>query len=116
MRTPTVIRTSWPRPSGVLREAKCPPWRSSETRAEGRLSPAIHYPGYVSFGARAAGDFDDDGDLDFIVASAIDPPRLTLLPNTGRGEFPAAVELDSPGKLHGMVAVDYDADGDLDLG
>ena len=82
----------------------------------GRLSPAIHYPGYVSIGARTAGDFDDDGDLDFIVASAIDPPRLTLLPNTGRGEFPAAVELDSPGRLQGVVAVDFDADGDLDLG
>jgi hypothetical protein len=81
----------------------------------GRLSPAIHYPAGVEVGPRATGDFDGDGDPDFIMASVGFQPRFAFLPNTGRGEFPSLIDLPAPWRLSDLRGVDTEGDGDLDL-
>ena len=68
------------------------------------------------------GDFDNDGDLDLFVVGYEGPfgeqtPLNKLYVNDGSGGFENILTLDSPLNAadHGVVWVDYDKDGDLDL-
>ncbi|MEE4380975.1 MAG: VCBS repeat-containing protein [Pseudomonadales bacterium] len=67
------------------------------------------------------GDVDNDGDLDLFVAAyervdGVQQPRNQLFLNEG-GRFRNVLAVDDPANAadHGVVWVDYDRDGDLDL-
>ena len=62
-----------------------------------------------------AGDFDNDGDMDFFNAGTL-PPQVYL--NEGDGTFGQAQSLDpgeSPGFFTSVSRADFDHDGDLDV-
>ena len=68
------------------------------------------------------GDMDNDGDLDLFVVGYEGPfgeqtPLNKLYVNDGHGGFENVLTLDSPMNAadHGVIWVDYDQDGDLDL-
>jgi hypothetical protein len=68
------------------------------------------------------GDFDNDGDLDLFVVGYEGPfgeqtPDNMFYVNDGTGVFENVLTLDAPMNAadHGVVWVDYDQDGDLDL-
>ena len=58
-------------------------------------------------------DLDNDGDQDLVIATH---HRLMVSSNDGAGQFemPVVVEIAANGP-HGLSAIDYDQDGDLDL-
>ena len=64
-----------------------------------------------------AGDFDEDGDSDLVVASTSDAgASLTMLTNDGSGIFePDLRDTRLKQEVVDLVAGDLDADGDLDL-
>src|SRR5262245_59986666 len=61
-------------------------------------------------------DFNRDGHLDLVVATE-QPDKLEFLANGGDGRFTAAfaVETGNATSPEGVVAGDFDSDGDLDL-
>ena len=61
------------------------------------------------------GDLDGDGDLDAVVANAVDEPETVWL-NDGGGSFSAHPTTPSFGAddSHGLALGDLDGDGDLD--
>ncbi len=62
-----------------------------------------------------AGDFDNDGDMDFFNAGSL-PPQVYL--NEGDGTFGLAQSLgpgENPGFFTSVSQVDFDHDGDLDV-
>lgn len=63
-----------------------------------------------------AGDFDADGDIDFIIAGeSMERPYTTLYENDGAGNFRDFMA-GLPGVSEGIVRFgDYDRDGDLDI-
>lgn len=69
----------------------------------------------------AAGDFDNDADLDLFLVCATPVENLPdrLLVNDGQGRFTEAVDFGASGSLAGrgdsVALADYDADGFLDL-
>ncbi|MGK0185697.1 MAG: hypothetical protein ACI9R3_001476 [Verrucomicrobiales bacterium] len=74
------------------------------------------FPG-VSSSGQAWGDYDNDGDLDFVYAGSDTSSNkiAALYRNEGDGEF-ALVDMGFPGGSGASVAWgDYDNDGDLDL-
>ena len=63
----------------------------------------------------AAGDYDNDGDVDLYVTNL---GRNALYENDGQGSFrnvASAAGLDHPGWGMAALWLDFDADGDLDL-
>lgn len=69
----------------------------------------------------AWGDYDNDGDLDLFVAAyervdGVQVPRDALFRNDN-GVFQNVLGIDDPANAadHGVVWIDFDADGDLDL-
>ncbi|MEM6319645.1 MAG: FG-GAP-like repeat-containing protein [Bacteroidota bacterium] len=90
------------------------------TKATNRL-PAITASG----GAVAAGDFDQDGDLDLVIGGRVEPqkypspPQSYLLENQA-GKFvditkDKAPDLTNLGMITDLEFSDYDSDGDLDI-
>jgi hypothetical protein len=83
--------------------------------------PPISFPALM-FGAGAAGDFDNDGDLDIVATGSTNTSVsqfgrnvMRLYENFGNGLF-----LEAPQRFRGYEDgatswADYDADGDLDL-
>mgnify|MGYP001500084083 CR=1 FL=1 len=64
----------------------------------------------------AWGDYDNDGDLDLILATADASTDSVLYRNEGDGTFLRVEEgVDVPGDAHDVAFVDYDNDGDLDV-
>ena len=60
------------------------------------------------------GDFDDDGDLDLLVAN-LASSRDHLFTNDGRGSFREVRNLANPGPSYDGDFLDHDGDGDLDV-
>jgi hypothetical protein len=73
--------------------------------------PTLSLPGQP--GSVAAGDVDNDGDLDLVAANGAASIRL----NDGTGTFSAAADLTAPasGTVTGVALADVNGDGDLDL-
>ncbi|HBQ81612.1 MAG: hypothetical protein A2X03_07345 [Bacteroidetes bacterium GWA2_40_15] len=75
----------------------------------------------VYYSAADWGDYDNDGDLDFILTGATgdDPyfnPVTIIYRNNGNKTFTAQDQLNLPGVFRSEVKwVDYDNDGDLDI-
>jgi hypothetical protein len=78
------------------------------------LTPVPELPG-VSAGSLAWGDYDNDGQLDFLLSGSL---AISLWHNTGKGfsNVTATVAPDLPGLYDSAVAWgDFDNDGRLDL-
>ncbi len=74
----------------------------------------LNLPG-VEFGAVRWGDYDNDGDLDFVLSGATDSGRISEVYRNDNGLFsPALAGLIAVSKGHASWG-DYDNDGDLDL-
>lgn len=88
----------------------------SLTRAQISFSPSSDLPVSQEPDDVAAGDFDGDGDLDLAV-SADTLDRLEIFVNTGPGTFDTSFSvLTGPNTgPAGVVAGDFDLDGDIDL-
>ena len=85
-------------------------------RGDGYFEPGPDGPGAAGYGMGvAAGDYDNDGDVDLYVAN-VGPNAL--LRNDGSGRFEnmaAAAGVDEPGWGTSAAFLDLDGDGDLDL-
>ena len=62
----------------------------------------------------AIGDLNRDGRLDIAVANA-DADSVTLLFNSGNGDFAAPIHLPVPGNPRGIALGDFNRDGRLDI-
>ena len=83
----------------------------------GNLGPATALPAAGSVGDIAFGDFNEDGLLDFAVAlAAIAPPDgVVLYLGDGMGGATPSPFQDSTGSAYGLVVLDANADGHLDV-
>jgi hypothetical protein len=88
----------------------------------GRAGAQVTFEPPVAYGtgsdpeAVVAADFDGDGDLE-LLSTIHSPARLSLLDNLGNGTFAAPVytTLTSGVDPAGLVARDFDLDGDVDV-
>lgn len=88
-------------------------WNRGDGVFEAARVPLPERPGY-GMGV-AAGDYDNDGDVDLYVTCV---GRNALLRNDGAGRFTeaaAAAGVDDPGFGASAAFLDFDRDGDLDL-
>jgi predicted nucleotidyltransferase len=78
------------------------------------IDTGTELPGVV-FGSVAWGDYDNDGDLDFLLTGKTVSNAITKIYRNDSGSF-ADIEAGLPGVNFGSVAWgDYDKDGDLDI-
>jgi FG-GAP-like repeat len=66
------------------------------------------------FHGGAAGDFDNDGDVDLVVTPGRQNEILVLY-NDGSGSFPSIRQLTGFGRIYNIKSWDIDNDGNLDL-
>ncbi|MEO6709373.1 MAG: VCBS repeat-containing protein [Planctomycetota bacterium] len=88
------------------------------TQASAQISfhtPASH-PAGITPDATAAGDFNNDGDLDLVTAND-GPDKVTIFSNNGSGAFsPTTTVLTGANTSpHTPVTGDLDGDGDIDI-
>ena len=99
------------------------PWRDAVN--VGLPTPAFQAP-WLAFNtalsatagspiALATGDVDRDGDLDVMAARANGEGGFVLLRNDGAGRFDAPVSYPGTGSSSGIVLVDLNGDGNLDV-
>ncbi len=104
--------------SGSLLDADSPPNRLYLNQGDGRFvaAPAGHGADHRGYGmGAAAGDYDDDGDVDIYI---VNTGNNVLLRNDGQGRFEdvsAAAGVDDAGLSTAALFADIDADADLDL-
>ena len=73
------------------------------------LDDTMHWPH-----AMAAGDIDNDGDIDVVAAGATDGKGVAWFENDGQGSF-TKHSLDENQRSYQSTLLDLDADGDLDI-
>lgn len=88
---------------------------------DGTFQPGVSYPGQRNPFAMVLGDFNRDGHPDLAVANASgerrDPatPGISILLGNGDGTLTPAGTYSSGGNNQGIVAADFNHDGNLDL-
>ncbi|HVA46390.1 MAG TPA: FG-GAP-like repeat-containing protein [Pirellulales bacterium] len=89
---------------------------------DGTFQSPLAYDAGVAFGATTLGDFYGHGKLDIAVADGGTPAGsdvfgsgVTVLRNKGDGTFAAPVSFAVPSGAGGLVAGDFNGDGNLDL-
>ncbi|MEX2307284.1 MAG: CARDB domain-containing protein [Pirellulales bacterium] len=96
----------------VVREVFEPEWR--QTFPQGlSFDPAVMDAGSTPSSV-AAGDFDNDDDLDLAISNYL-TSEIRVLLNQGSGLFAPAVSYAVTNHPRHVVAADLDGDGDLDL-
>ncbi|MFN8095001.1 MAG: FG-GAP-like repeat-containing protein, partial [Vicinamibacteria bacterium] len=82
----------------------------------GALTPvASSLPAFSEDAVAAWGDYDNDGDLDLVLAGFSDPDYATRLYRNDHGVFTDTDMGLAPGLRASVAWGDYDGDGDLDL-
>ena len=62
----------------------------------------------------ATGDFDSDGDMDFVVEKSF-PYEILIYNNDGNANFSLALSIPWSEEIRSIIPGDFDGDGDLDL-
>ncbi|HTF88182.1 MAG TPA: VCBS repeat-containing protein [Planctomycetota bacterium] len=89
---------------------------AAQASAQISFNTPANYPAGFTPDATAAGDFNNDGDLDLATAND-GPDKVTIFSNNGSGVFSlaATVLTGSNTSPHTPVAGDLDGDGDIDI-
>jgi low density lipoprotein receptor-related protein 5/6 len=62
------------------------------------------------------GDLDGDGDLDMVIGASTAPGKWSVFRNDGTGTYTLKGEIPAPNVASCAIFLDFDNDGDLDLG
>ncbi|MFG0247078.1 MAG: FG-GAP-like repeat-containing protein [Phycisphaerales bacterium JB052] len=82
---------------------------------DGHFALQLSYSLRFSPRAVRLGDFDQDGDLDLVVAHTFNTTRITLYWNNGFGHLTEGGSYETDDRIADIRAEDFDLDGDLDL-
>jgi hypothetical protein len=89
-------------------------FRAETLAGTGDFTAADTVAGQTNAQGLAAGDWDDDGDVDLAVANN-GASRVDILINDGTGDFSIGDTIASQTNAQALAAGDWDDDGDLDL-
>jgi hypothetical protein len=81
----------------------------------GGFGPATTYAAAPGAVAAAVGDFNNDGNLDFVVASFLNPSRVSVFQGNGSGTFAAASYFSAGSTASSVVVADFNGDGRADI-
>ncbi len=81
----------------------------------GAFAPPVNYQAGDKPYCTAAGDMDNDGDVDLFVANTDSAEGFVILENDGTGEFSLHSQMALGEDTYAVEAADLDMDGNLDL-